>query len=91
MTKWEPITDNRGLIRAIREAGAHDRIVRWDGLESPCSHRGQRNARMILAIPEMLAVLEEVAECSDYWSEYYVPIGIHDRIRAAIKAGRGEG
>jgi hypothetical protein len=46
---------------------------------------------MILAIPLMLEVLEEVAECSDCWSEYYVPIGLPERIRAAIKAGRGEG
>ena len=32
----------------------------------------------------LLEVLKEVQECSAYWSEYYVPIGIHDRIQAAI-------
>jgi hypothetical protein len=90
MIEWEPICDNNGLIRAIKEVDRNDRIVRWDGLESPCSRRGQRNARMILAIPKMLAVLEELDECAAYWSEYDVPLGLHERIKAAIKAGRGE-
>lgn len=35
-------------------------------------------------IAEMLAVLKELSESSDYWSEYDVPIGISDRIRAVI-------
>lgn len=30
------------------------------------------------------AVLRELAECSQYWSEYDVPLGIHDRIAAAL-------
>ena len=38
----------------------------------------------------MLTVLEEVEECSRYWSEYDVPIGLHDRILSAIAKGRGE-
>ncbi len=33
---------------------------------------------------KVLAVLLELKECSDYWSEYEVPIGIHERIDAAI-------
>jgi hypothetical protein len=33
---------------------------------------------------KVLAVLLELKECSDYWSEYAVPIGIHERIDAAI-------
>ncbi len=31
-----------------------------------------------------LMVLQEVRECAEYWSEYYVPIGIHERIDEAI-------
>ena len=38
----------------------------------------------------MLTVLEEVDECSRYWSEYDVPLGLHERIKAAIAEGRGE-
>jgi hypothetical protein len=33
---------------------------------------------------KVLAVLLELKECSDYWSEYAVPIGIHERIDEAI-------
>ena len=38
----------------------------------------------------MLAVLEELDECAAYWSEYDVPLGLHDRIKSAIKKARGE-
>ena len=31
-----------------------------------------------------LAVLQELKECASYWSEYDVPIGIHERIDEAI-------
>ena len=31
-----------------------------------------------------LAVLQELKECASYWSEYDVPIGIHERIDGAI-------
>ncbi len=32
-----------------------------------------------------LDVLLELKDCSDYWSEYSVPIGIHERIDKAIQ------
>jgi hypothetical protein len=32
-----------------------------------------------------LAVLLELKDCSDYWGEYDVPIGIHERIDEAIQ------
>ena len=37
-------------------------------------------------ITQMLTVLKELQECSEYWSEYHVPLGIHERIANAIKA-----
>lgn len=38
---------------------------------------------------DQITVLRELSECSQYWSEYDVPLGIHDRIAAALaKAGQ---
>jgi hypothetical protein len=37
----------------------------------------------------MLAVLLELAESASYWSEYDVPLGIVDRINAAIANATG--
>ena len=48
------------------------------------------NAHLIAAAPDMYAVLTELEESVDYWSEYDVPIGIIDQIRAAISKARGE-
>jgi hypothetical protein len=49
------------------------------------------NARLIAAAPTLLAVAEELAACSEYWSEYDVPLGIVERLRAAIAVAKGEG
>ena len=38
----------------------------------------------------MLTVLEELDECAAYWSEYDVPLGLHDRIQSAIAKAKGE-
>jgi 2-phospho-L-lactate guanylyltransferase (CobY/MobA/RfbA family) len=32
----------------------------------------------------MSAVLQELDECASYWSDYDVPVGIHERIKSAI-------
>lgn len=46
------------------------------------------NAALIAAAPDLAEVLKELSECSEYWSEYDVPLGIHGRIKAALaKAG----
>jgi len=42
------------------------------------------NARLIAAAPDLLAVVKELEESASYWSEYDVPLGIVDRLRAAI-------
>ena len=48
------------------------------------------NARLMAAAPNLLAVLQELEESADYWSEYDVPLGIVERIRAAIALATGE-
>jgi len=47
------------------------------------------NARLIAAAPDLLAVLQDLQESAGYWSEYDVPIGIVDRINAAIAKATG--
>mgnify|MGYP000202070649 CR=1 FL=1 len=37
---------------------------------------------------ELLKSLKEVQDCASYWSEYDVPLGIVDRINAAINKGK---
>ena len=49
-----------------------------------------KDAALISAAPDMYAVLRELAECSQYWSEYDVPLGIHDRIAAALAKASGQ-
>ena len=44
----------------------------------------KQDSALISAAPDMYAVLQELAECSEYWSEYDVPLGIHERIKAAL-------
>ena len=42
------------------------------------------NAQLMATAPDLLAVLQELQESASYWSEYDVPLGIVDRINAAI-------
>jgi len=36
----------------------------------------------------LLAVLTEVDECAEYWSKYDVPLGLHGRIKDALREGQ---
>jgi len=47
------------------------------------------DARLIAAAPDLLAVLQDLQESAGYWSEYDVPIGIVERINAAIAQATG--
>lgn len=42
------------------------------------------DATLIAAAPDLLAVARELAEAAAYWSEYDVPLGLADRLNAAI-------
>lgn len=61
-----------------------------DGKVDQIAVCSKRDAALIAAAPDMYAVLKELAECSQYWSEYDVPLGIHDRIVAALAKAGGQ-
>jgi hypothetical protein len=49
----------------------------------------EANGLLLAAAPDLLSVLKELQECSGYWSDYDVPLGIVGRIRAAIAKAEG--
>lgn len=71
--------------------GLHDPVKRQAKIAASAEkykqkwEANERKRRIELAAPELLEVLKEVNECSAYWSDYDVPIGLHDRIKAAIR------
>jgi len=65
-------------LLAYYKSGYDDRVNLYDG-----------DWHLFAAAPEMLEVLQELDECAVYWSEYDVPLGIHDRIKAAIAKAEG--
>lgn len=46
--------------------------------------------RLELQRDKLLAICEELSESAAYWSEYDVPIGIVDRLNAAIDEVKGD-
>jgi hypothetical protein len=64
--------------------------IRRSTLSAGIDDVAKANARLIAAAPNLLAVLQEIEESADYWSEYDVPLGIVERIRAAIALATGE-
>lgn len=79
--------DGMGDITGVENDPANDCIGRVDVAAvylRTVPGRSQANARLIAAAPELLAVLQELQESAAYWSEYDVPLGIVDRINAAI-------
>lgn len=81
--KVGPTFDNDGVpeivIERLTPAGNLVIAVALGGLKGQ-----EANARLIAAAPELLAVVQELEESAAYWSEYDVPLGIVDRLRAAI-------
>lgn len=44
-------------------------------------------AALIAERDALREALKEVEDCAEYWSEYFVPVGLPDRIRAALAVG----
>lgn len=69
-----------------------------DALEKDCWHITGTDAgnasdelrRLYESNMELLTILQELQESAAYWSEYDVPLGIVDRINAAIAKAKGE-
>lgn len=61
----------------------------WWG-ENEQGYPVEANARLIAAAPDLLAVCQELEQSAEYWSEYNVPLGIVDRIKAAIAKATGD-
>lgn len=57
-------------------------VIRIDGGRPADVH-------LIAAAPTLLAALQEIAECAPYCSEYDAPLGLPDRIRAAVALATG--
>jgi len=87
---WDAI--ERG---AYTDYDGNSRVIIGDDMRICVVHhhgkaRDEANARLISAAPDMYEALKELAECSQYWSDYDVPIGIHDRIVAALAKAAGQ-
>lgn len=57
-------------------------------------HRGPADlmpmyARLEQQRDELLTICEELQESAEYWSEYFVPLGIVERLDAAIASVKG--
>jgi hypothetical protein len=65
-----------------------ERLDAW--MEDSLRRRDGKYARMESIIADMLEVLQELDESAYYWSQYDVPVGIHDRIKSAIAKAKGE-
>lgn len=50
----------------------------------------REDALLFASAPDLYAVLSELEESCEYWSEYDVPLGIVERIKSALKRARGE-
>ena len=91
---WTPGPWDAWIAKAIGriEITNHDvtEIVAVLGTGESDNERSKANARLIVAAPDLYAVLSELEESSAYWSEYDVPLGIVDRIKGALKRARGE-
>jgi hypothetical protein len=58
-------------------------------LEAQCAELEAKYAELEALNAEMLDIIELLHHCSDYWSEYYVPIGIVQRMEKVIAQAKG--
>jgi hypothetical protein len=84
-------------FRDSSDMGLLDKCIKWAKAIRGREHHAHwlksldhPDARLIAAAPDLLAVLQELEESSSYWSDYDVPVGIVDRIKAAIARATGK-
>lgn len=86
-----PDVDTAKAIAFIRPAGSAPREQEIASLYCCDLQPEQKaNARLIAAAPELLEVVHELQESAAYWGQYDVPLGIADRINAAIAKATGD-
>jgi hypothetical protein len=73
-----------GVIALVQSSPPHVPFV------ADIEERRRADALLIAASPDLLTICQELADSADYWSEYDVPIGIVDRLRAAIATATGQ-
>lgn len=77
-----------GLSYRLLDA-AGDTVAQWQVPHGEARRKAPANAFLIKAAPDLLAVCERLAASASYWSEYDVPVGIVDELKAAILKARG--
>lgn len=75
-------------ISSKRAKWSNKKLPAKEIFESVANEVERANANLIAAAPDLLAVVEELEESAGYWGEYDVPLGIVDRIRAALAKAR---
>ena len=80
-----PWTQHESMRDCVTFKGRHGtENLFLQNLDGYFACQNEEDARLIAAAPTMLAVLQELQESASYWGEYDVPLGIVERINAAI-------
>jgi hypothetical protein len=87
----DAITDWEANARRLAACWNACEGLSTEALEGDDAPRKLREDRDLLLAQrdELLAVVQELEESASYWSEYDVPLGIVDRLRAAIAKATG--
>lgn len=96
---WEVHDNNEGSVfilmgsalkGRIRHQCQHSITVCEELEDGPQLAEAFANARLMAKSPALLSICEELLESAEYWSEYFVPLGIVDRLRDAVRDAKGE-
>ena len=66
---------------------ATEYMLRFDERERYCARLRAAVAALIAERDALREALKEVEDCAEYWSEYFVPVGLPGRIREALATG----
>ena len=75
-------------VRRLR-AGDQSYVDTIEDLHDEIGRLRDEKQQAIAHIEGLRTVLSELEESCEYWSEYDVPLGIVERIKAALKKARG--